>query len=274
MIFAAGFLATTAAASGAWAQAAGEGNVGVSLPGAAPAAATPGGSDHDQMVGRLAVGYFGITTIGAGAAFIGGPGGPGAITSPYAVSGPAPIVGIRYWLDPMIGIDAGLGVGILGGGESFEQTGTPSIERDRDTFLGLGLHAGVPLSLASSGHFSFQIVPELNVLYASATVDPNQEDNPATPEDESEGDISHTGFHFDVGARAGGELHFGFMGVPQLSLQASVGLAFALDNGSTTNSVGPAQDVDTSSSRTFFGTNGGNTPWGIFTNSIGALYYF
>jgi len=63
--------AQDAAASGSTSSNA---NVGVSLPGAtqpqpaAPpaAAATPGTSDHAQMVGRLAVGYFGIANTGAG----------------------------------------------------------------------------------------------------------------------------------------------------------------------------------------------------------------
>ena len=47
-------------------QASGQANVGMSLPGATPAAAATGASDHDQMVGRLAVGYLGRATVGAG----------------------------------------------------------------------------------------------------------------------------------------------------------------------------------------------------------------
>jgi len=282
MIFTAGFLAATAVTTGAFAQdpapAAGgtaSGNVGVSLPGAAPAAATAGGSDHDQMVGRLAVGYFGVSQLGAGAAVGAGPGGPASGASPYAFTGSAPIVGVRYWLDPMIGIDVGLGVGILGGSESIEVPGTPAVERDRDGFLGLGLHAGVPLSLASSGHFSFQVIPELNVLYASMHTDTNGPEDPAMP-GAGEGDQSNTGFHLDVGARAGAEIHFGFIGIPQLALQGSIGLMFALDSGSTTDSTTPTPpgDVDSSSSRTSFGTTVGSNPWAIFTNNIAALYYF
>lgn len=283
MIFTAGFLTATAVTTGAFAQdpapAAGgtaSGNVGVSLPGAAPAAATAGGSDHDQMVGRLAVGYFGVSQLGAGAAVGGGPGGPASGASPYAFTGSAPIVGVRYWLDPMIGIDVGLGVGILGGGESVEEgdPATPEVERDRDSFLGLGLHAGVPLSLASSGHFSFQVIPEMNVLYASVGTDTNGADDPATAPVEGEGDQSHTGLHFDIGARAGAEIHFGFMGIPQLALQGSIGLMFALDSGSTTNSSAAPNDAEFSSSRTSFGTTVGSNPWAIFTNNIAALYYF
>ena len=51
-----------------------------------------------------------------------------------------------------------------------------------------------PLALASAGHFSFQIVPELNVGFAGGSDDPDDDG----PMDE----ISRSGFHLDVGARA------------------------------------------------------------------------
>jgi hypothetical protein len=88
--------------------------------------------------------------------------------------------------------------------------------------------------------------------------------------------VSHSGLHFDIGARAGAEIHFGFMGIPQLSLQGTVGLAFAMDKGSTTDSTtaAPFGDVETSHSRTSLQTSAGTNPWAIFTNGIAAFYYF
>src|SRR6185295_9226836 len=133
MLIAGGAYAEEAAASGS-----GSANVGVSLPGAnnppaaaAPAAAaTPGGSDHAQMVGRLAVGYFGITNTGAAANLPPlGPGGGGPNDSPYGVTGQAPVVGVRYWLDPMIGIDAGLGLSMIGGTIDDGDPATPNPKR-------------------------------------------------------------------------------------------------------------------------------------------------
>jgi hypothetical protein len=269
MIFTAGILAAMTATTGAFAQdPAASGNVGVSLPGAAPAVATAGGSDHDQMAGRLAVGYFGVTEAGAGANIPAG--GVGFNSNPYSFTGAAPVVGVRYWLDSMIGIDVGIGLGIIGGSAEVNPNTPPApvTEVDRDSFTAFTLHAGVPLSLASSQHFSWQVVPEINFGIASVGQDPN---GPA-----GEGDVSHSGLHFDVGARAGAEIHFGFMGVPQLSLQGSVGLAFAMDKGSTTDSTpaAPQGDLETSSSRTAFQTNAGTNPWAIFTNGIAAFYYF
>src|SRR5689334_5357556 len=139
LIIAAGFSASLLATQGAFAQetaasgsASGSGNVGVSLPGAT-ATATTGSSDHDQMVGRLAVGYFGIASTGAGAALT-----TGANDSPYALSGSAPVVGVRYWLNPMIGIDAGVGLSIVGGALSDDDDMTPDV--DRESFTAFLLH--------------------------------------------------------------------------------------------------------------------------------------
>jgi hypothetical protein len=278
LIITAGVLGAMTATTGAFAQdpaptttttttTTSNGNVGVSLPGAAPAVAVVGGSDHDQMAGRLAVGYFGITEAGAGAAFPGA-GGPAPLfgSSPYSFTGAAPVVGVRYWLDSMIGIDVGIGFAMLGG--STTQTApapTPEIEFDRDSFTAFTLHAGVPLSLAASQHFSWQVIPEINFGFASVGQDLNGP---------GEGDTSHSGLHLDIGARAGAEIHFGFMGVPQLSLQGTVGLAFAYDKGSTTNGEGPGADTETSHGRTALQTSAGTNPWAIFTNGIAAFYYF
>jgi hypothetical protein len=262
-IIVAGFTACLLAAPSALAQdttasgnASGNANVGVSLPGATTTAAA-GTSDHDQMVGRLAVGYFGIATMGAGADL-----GTGANDSPYALTGSAPVVGVRYWITPMIGIDAGVGLSIVGGST---EPPDPAPDIDRESFTAFLVHAGVPLALASADHFTFEVIPELNVGFASGG-----SDIPGAP-----GDISHSGFHFDVGARAGAEIHFGFIKIPQLSLVGSIGVRFDTDKGSTEDSetVNPT-NVKTSSSRSEFHTTVGSNPWAIFTNQVAALYYF
>lgn len=267
----AGILAGLLVTTGVWAQDAtasgqastnAQANVGMSLPGSQPATATAGYSDHDQVVGRLAVGYFGITNVGAGSA-------PteavGSNDSPYAVTGFAPVVGVRYWINSTIGLDLGVGLSIVGGSLSGQTPPAEEVEVDRNSFTGFVVHGGVPLSLASVDHFSFQVIPEANVGFTGATTDPA----PAV-----DGDISHSGFHLDVGARVGAEIHFGFIKLPQLSLVGSVGLAFSIDSGSSTNSNGPGADVESSSSRTQLQTTVGSNPWAVFTNQVAALYYF
>lgn len=213
--------------------------------GAAPVA---GNSDHVNMVGHLGVGYLGRRTV-----LIAAPGAGVADPTPLD----APVVGIRYWLNPMMGIDAGLGLSYTSG--SVTPPGGDEVDKVGSTvFI---LHAGVPLSLASSQHFSFQIVPEINLGMASAT----QELDPA-PDNEL------SGFHLDIGARAGAELHFGFIDVPQLSLQGGVGLSFAYDSVSASHPNGA--DEESKNSTTTFGTSLAGNPWDIFTGNISALYYF
>jgi hypothetical protein len=275
VIAAAGLLASLTVAEGAWAQGttpasstastsgSGQANVGVSLPGAATTTtAAPGTSDHDQMVGRLAVGYFGIANVGAGA----NTGAGGSNDSPYLITGLAPVVGVRYWMNQMLGLDVGLGMSVIGGSLKAGDAGTKT---NRTSFTGFIIHGGVPLALASADHFTFELIPEANIGFGHAGADPNG----AAP-----GDVSYSGFHFDIGARVGGEIHFGFMKIPQLSLVGSVGLRFDTDSGKTNDTQVPggggAPVGKSSSTRSEFHTTVGSNPWAIFTNQIAALYYF
>jgi hypothetical protein len=229
------------AAADASASTSGSAQVGMALPGAAPqAAAVAGGSDHDAVVGRLAVGYLGrngVTIAGAG-------------INPTVI--PTPVIGVRYWLSDMLGIDAGVGFGLTSG--SAEQGG---MSADGPSWRMFMIHGGVPIALANAGHFSFQIVPELNLGFAGAS----QEVAGMT--------TKASGFHLDVGARAGAEIHFGFINVPQLSLQGSVGLRMNMDSTSQT-----VMNVDSSTSSFSLGTTVGDNPWNIFTSNVAALYYF
>ncbi len=212
----------------------GSAQVGMALPGAAPqAAAVAGSSDHDAVVGRLAVGYLGRNSM--------------------AIQGgnvPVPVIGVRYWLSDMLGIDAGVGFGFGSG-----STETAGVSVDGPSVHAFMIHGGVPLSLASAGHFSFQIVPELNLGFAGTS-----QSTPA-------GDVTNSGFHLDVGARAGAEIHFGFIDVPQLSLQGGVGLRMNIDSTSS-------DPANNGTSNFSIGTNVGDNPWNIFTSNVAALYYF
>lgn len=198
-------------------------------------------TDHAAMVGHFGVGYMGRRTItidimGAGAA---------------ATTVDAPVIGARYWLNPLLGIDAGIGLLLSSASSSTGATNT-----DLQGYTVFLLHGGVPLALAGSRHFTFEVVPELNLGIASSQRDGNG--------------AKLSGIHFDLGARAGAEIQFGFIGIPELSLQAGVGLALSYDRVK----VSPAMADATSNSRTTLGTGVGNNPWDIFTGNIAALYYF
>lgn len=218
-----------------------EAHVGMGLPGAAPqtAAAAPaaGGTDHSAVVGHLGFGYLGRSGVNVGTA------GPGV----GLVS--APLIGVRYWFDPGMGLDVGLGVGVNSGS---------SDGGDPPSSWAFVLHGGVPLALASGPHYTFEIVPEANVGLGGGKAEMGGTD------------ISHKGFLLDVGARVGAEIQFGFIGLPELALQGSVGAMLALSSQSTT----PEGGSKVGASQTTFSTTVYNSPWGIFTNSVSALYYF
>lgn len=226
-------------ASGAFAQEAGQ-----ALP---TAGATAGGSDHAAMSEHVGVGYLGRRSIPI-ATFAGGTLGAGSVD--------APVIGVRYWLDPGMGIDVGLGFSSSGGSSEVVSGGT-TVETDAPGVTGFLLHAGLPFNLADDGHFSFQLIPELNIGFASSTVEQDPDD------------LDLSGLVFDLGARAGAEIHFGFIGIPQLALQGSVGLLFRMETRSASQG-----DVEATNSSTLITTTVGDNPWNIFTSNVSALYYF
>jgi hypothetical protein len=198
------------------------------------------GNDHDGVVGHFAVGYFGISQLPVGALAAGGGGGGGQ----GFVS--APVIGARYWIGPRLGIDAGVGFGYT------DTSGTSN--------WGIALHAGVPIALATSHHFTFELTPEATLGFAGGSVPGVGGGNNAA---------SLSGFRLDLGAKIGAELQFGFIGIPQLSLQANVGVYLQQEAWGYT-----APGINTSTTSTTLSTSVGSDPWAIFTDTVSALYYF
>ena len=221
---------------------------GMALPVATNANAPTGNSEHDDMVGHLGVGFLGRASIPYGA------------TAGGAAIGlaPAPVVGIRYWFDPLIGLDVGLGLWIGGTSTDTTPPAGPTVTVSGPKPTALIVHGGLPLALASSKHFAFEIIPEANFGFASVT----QDGNPT----------KYGGTHLDIGARVGGEIHFGFIGVPNLSLIGSVGLRFEYDKLTTENNAAPAGN-NISAGTWSLSTTTNENPWNIFVTNVGALYY-
>lgn len=213
----------------------------------APLGPGPGPTDHSQFVGDFAIGFMGVQSINIA----------DMTGAPTQLN--APVIGGRYWLDSGMGIDAGIGF-VFGSGSTTGEDGGTTTETDNPQPAALILHGGVPFALADSEHFVFELIPELNIGFAGNTV-----------EDGAGDDIALRGFLLSLGARAGAEVHFGFIDLPQLSLQAGIGVSLAYNRTSVTNET---DDVSTSVSASSFGTTVGNDPWDIFTSSISALYYF
>jgi hypothetical protein len=221
------------------------------------AAATPAEdavSDHEKVVGHIGVGYLGLTTL---------PLAPGN-GIPATVS--APVIGVRYWLAEKIGLDLGVGFGLTSASTEVV-AGGQSQTRDAPSVFGAAVHGGVPLVFAHEKHYKFLLIPELNIGFAKATYTPN-----VAPGAPAQPDESHSGFHLDVGARIGAEIHFGFIGVPALALQATVG-AFIRRDQIKTSSEPNGGTVSSSTGVTSFGTSVQSDPWALFANNISAIYY-
>lgn len=206
-------------------------------------------SDHSRVVNRLAVGFMGMTSVPIGTAA-----GGGLNVDTVA----APTIGVRYWITELAGIDIGLGIGYLGGSV---QTGIDS--SPVDNAFALAIHGGVPLAIFHERHYKFLIIPEINLAFATGTAFGGIPDQ----------DRGRNGFLFQIGGRVGTEIHFGFMNIPQLSLQASVGIYFDYISASVgSNRVGSAQPVGLNVFQ--LGTTVMGEPWDIFLGSLTALYYF
>lgn len=226
--------------------------------------------DHERFVGHFAVGYFGISQIPIGTAAP-APAAPAAageqVNAPGEGTVTSPIIGVRYWLKRGMGIDAGIGFGYQQGGSTttvVNANGTTTSQNVSNTnnAFAFALHGGVPFALAEGHHYVFEFVPEITFGYATGTV----KGAPTAPPGP---DTSVNGLRLDVGARIGAELHFGFIGIPELALQASIGLY--LNYGQAGASVGGASY---SQSQTNFATTVQGDPWAIFADTISALYYF
>jgi hypothetical protein len=203
------------------------------------------GSDHDLFVGHFGIGFFGVLAVP-----IMGCGEAAACAVDADATLPAPTLGGRWWWKEHMGIEAALGI-------YFASQGFPAADV---TQFGLALHGGLPLALLDSGHFVFELVPQLNLGFASGS-----------HESTGAGGVNTdtSGFLFEIGAKAGAEIHFGFIDIPQLSLQGTLGLM--IHHESRSSETGGAE-VDTNS--TSFATGVDGAPWAIFTGALTAIYYY
>lgn len=208
-----------------------------------------GNSDHAGVVGSFGVGFFGVlavpvmgcdTTMAICIAALGN----------SSVS--APTIGVRYWLSEGLGVEAAIGLNVTSAEAGVLTTSA----------FAAALHGGVPLALAHDGHFVFEVVPQLNFGIASGSYEVVG----------TTADVS--GLLLEVGAKAGAEIHFGFIDIPQLSLQGTVGLLVRHESRSVETVSGMLPAITLEQSQTFFGTGVDGEPWDIFSGSIAAVYYF
>ena len=155
----------------------------------------PAASDHDAVVGHVGVAVRRLDPGPLPLALRPGQGCAADLTTPCTVTLGA--LGARYWMNRNVALNGylvlGSGGGSLGG-------------QDLDTYLGVGPIVGMTLLLANWKHLAIGATPELAVVWF----------RPAG------GDAGDTTL-FQMRAAIEGELHFGFIGVPALSISLQAG---------------------------------------------------
>lgn len=221
-----------------------------------PAVDAANQTDHERVVGGWGVGLLGVASLENINSTVGG-NKNGVIH--------APILGVRHWVSDAWGIQAGLGVAHESGTVSNNIVGESNV--DDPTAWGFAAHVGVPLALFHDKHYTFLLLPEANFGFSTW----RQEDNKNTFNDDG---VSGRAWLLDVGARAGAEIHFGFMGMPMLALQGTVGAHLTYRDSGVKSYDADGTEVKRGHYTLGLTTANYNDPWDIFTSSISALYYF
>jgi hypothetical protein len=223
-------------------------------------------TDHEGVIRHLGVGFLGISELPLPVAEpVGTKDEPGLSPSDRIIlrTVSAPALGARFWISRRFGVDAGLGFAYSAGSTSSDLGGTTSDVEKQSTFAFL-VHAGAPIVIADLKHMSLLVVPEATFGMARSDVEPIYEENAPPP-------AELRGGRLDVALRAGAEIHFGFMGLPNLALEAGIGLVFITEWASATVGEQSVSDVATKITTTSF-----SDPWDIFRGigNVSARYYF
>jgi hypothetical protein len=159
--------------------------------------ATPAASDHDAVLGHVGIAARRLDPGPLPLTLRPGQGCPTDMSTPCTVTLGA--VGARYWMTRNLALNGYLALGT--GGGSFEG-------QDLDTYLAVGPVVGATLLLGNWRHLSIGASPELTVVWFR----PAGGDAPTT-------------LLVGMSAALEGELHFGFVGVPALSIGIIAGAA-------------------------------------------------
>jgi hypothetical protein len=225
---------------------------------------TSGPTDHSVVVGHLGLRYFGTAPMPS-LAYNGMMVGQNNTQDLHTV-------GARYWLNGVIGIEAGLGIGFASGSTTTTTPtamGSTTNSSDIPNFFGIGLQVGLPIMLAEAKHLAIHLDPYMAFRYGTSGITTGS--GPNTTDDKL------NAVQFGLGANAVAEMQFGFIGLPQLGLQAQFGFGLTYTNTSRNTTIVATNTVTNVSSSTFnIGTTVG-PHYGldqIINGSISAVWYF
>lgn len=215
-------------------------------------------SAAERMKGKLGVGFFGTTSL----SFVDVSGAAGAVNMAI------PLLGARFWTPLSFGPVKRLGVDLAGGvwvlQTGFDATGTTAMPAIETTQRGLAVHVAVPFVFGGGEHAMVYLSPEFR--HAALDLVPNYpEGTPLQNRAERIPGATAT----DLGLRAGAEFFFGFIGLPNLSVEASVlvGMRWRESRQYPGGFLFATRAFSVNTSLI-------NSPWEIFTSSVFAKYYF
>ncbi|MES1205926.1 MAG: hypothetical protein ABUS79_08310 [Pseudomonadota bacterium] len=169
-------------------------------------------SDHDAVVGAWGIEVRPVATtlpVFARRAATGCPASPGGGTGPGTPTDAAcPAVsvstlGVRHWMSRNLGLDVGAALALGGGSDG---------GRLLDSYFGLGPAVGLVVLLGNWKHLAVAASPNLMVVVFKGA------------------GSADTAYVADLRADLEGELHFGFVGVPALSLGMRSGVLLRLEH--------------------------------------------
>jgi hypothetical protein len=193
--------------------------------------AEPAPSDHDAVVGHLGLEARRLDPVPLPLTLRLGSGCPAAQTTPCQVDMGA--LEVRYWTSRNLALDVGAALA-LGGGRDH---GT-----SLDTYFGVGPIVGLTLLVANWRHLAVGASPQASFVWFGPG-----------------GGSSNAMRLVDLRAAMEAELHFGFVGVPALSVGLLAGLGFRYES---------APEVRVWS----VGVTGASSVWGALSNLFVRYY--
>jgi hypothetical protein len=195
---------------------------------------TPAASDHDAVVGHVAIEARRFDPGPMPLALRDGLGCPMGGTGTSACEVTMGALAARYWWTRNFALTAGAAFGVGGGRND---------TRGLDTYLGVGPILGLSLLLGNWRHLAISASPEAALVWFKPSVG---------------GDTSSTTM-LSLRAALEGEVHLGFIGVPALSIGLLAGMSFQYESVAGTRlwSVGVL---------------GGDSLWGAVSNLLVRYY--
>jgi hypothetical protein len=216
----------------------GPGDVGPMVP---SATSTSSATDHDMVVRHWGIEARRLATVQRT------PGqDPGCGTDcPLGLNA----LSLRRWSTTNYAWSAGLA--LAAGGGTSRQMGTGSTQ-SWDTYFGFGPTVGATFLLANWKHLAVGLSPQIDFVFFLP------------------GGTRPKTLSLDVRGLAEGELHLGFIGLPQVSVGLSSGLAFNF-TAITKTDTPPA--ATTTANRWSLGFTGPTSFWGLVTNAFLRFYF-